>query len=369
MIGLTGLPKVMHLVISLRTGGLERFVIDLVQAQAQDCEPIVVCLEQGGGLIDQCPAETIVLDLSPGLHLGAVLDIARIAREKKIQVIHTHNEKAQFYGGLAGLLARVPVVHTKHGKNSTDKRSLIRNNLNARLCKKIITVSKDAGEQCVCDEKIPESKVIIVLNGVDTARFSSRHERGNVKASLGIAPEELVIGHVARMAPVKDQGLLLSACGLLKEQGVHFRLLLVGDGPSRAELERLAHSLGIKGQVIFAGVRHDISNLMQAMDVFVLSSLSEGISLTIVEAMACELPVIATAVGGNPEVVLNGETGYLVQTGDARGLSLRIAELLLDPQLRARFGRNGRIRVESQFSLTRATDQYARVYKDVLGVL
>lgn len=147
-----------------------------------------------------------------------------------------------------------------------------------------------------------------------------------------------------------------------------FRLLVVGDGPLRVELVALADSLGLSSKIIFAGARHDIPNLMNAMDIFVLSSLSEGISLTLIEAMACELPVVATNVGGNPEVVVEGETGFLAPPQEPSLIAGRIQELMNNAALRQSFGKCGRLRAVEHFSIKRVGKQYEELYRSVLKV-
>lgn len=357
---------ILHIVISLATGGLEKFVLDLVRANQAQYEHVIVCLEQLGELADTSVADSISLNMPPGLRLSVAFELAKIAHEKKAVVIHTHNEKAQFYGALAGLLTRVPVVHTKHGKNSTDWRSVVRNNMAARFCKKVVAVSNDAAVQCVEDEKIPAGKVMTILNGVDLTRFSRVIEHAEARCQLGIDPSVPVIGIVARLALIKDHANLLAACHLIKAANHSFNLLIVGDGPLRSELEQLTASLGLEGCVIFTGSRSDIPELMQAMDVFVLSSRSEGVSLTLIEAMACEIPIVATAVGGNPEVVKEGETGFLVPAQNPVAFAEKIIHLLADPVLRQQFGIAGRQRAETEFSLSRAADQYVKLYHSIL---
>lgn len=360
--------KILHLVISFETGGLERFVIDLIAANNNKFDQSVVCLEHPGELAVQCKVEVASLNMPIGLHLSVAWDLARIVREKKIDIIHTHNEKAQLYGGLAGLLSKVPVVHTKHGKNNLDWRSVTRNNIAARLCRKIVAVSRDAALECVRDEKIPADKVLTILNGVDTERYFPGTNKQELKKNLGFGKETLVIGIVARLAQVKDHATLLKACKILFESNHSLKLLVVGDGQLRGNLEQLAQSLGIIKQVDFTGMREDIPNLMRAMDVFVLSSVSEGISLTLLEAMACCLPVVATEVGGNPEVVVDGVTGFLVPSQQPEVLASKLSTLIIDPELRKKMGAAGQQRVLDCFSLSTTAEKYRDMYSNLVGL-
>ena len=358
--------SILHIVISLETGGLERFVIDLIAENKNMFNQYVVCLERSGELAVSCMAEIVLLDMPPGIHLDVAWKIADIVRKKQVDLIHTHNEKAQFYGGMAGLLARVPVLHTKHGKNETDWRTKLRNNVSARLCQKVVAVSRDAALECVQEEKIPAAKVLTILNGVDTDRFSPGYNQVESKKRLGIGNDTLVIGIVARLAQVKDHATLLNSCQILRESGYQFRLLVVGDGQLRGQLEALSHSLEISKQVIFTGMRQDIPDLMRAMDIFVLSSISEGISLTLLEAMACCLPIVATAVGGNPEVVVDGKTGFLVEPRSPDLLSEKLALLISNVHLRTAMGQAGNARVMEHFSLRASALAYQDVYASLM---
>jgi sugar transferase (PEP-CTERM/EpsH1 system associated) len=353
---------ILHLVIGLETGGLERFVIDLVAENQKEFNQFVVCLEQAGKLAVNCGAELILLNMPPGIHVGVVWKIADIVKENHVDIIHTHNEKAQLYGGMAGLLARVPVVHTKHGKNSLDCRTILRNNISARMCRKVVAVSCDAATECTQREMIPSAKVLTILNGVDTERFSPAGDQMNFKKRLGFSEDTLLIGIVARLAPVKDHATLFEACRILNESAYQFRLFVVGDGPLKDQLEAVAYSLGIDKQVIFTGMRDDIPDLMRAMDIFVLSSLSEGISITLLEAMSCCLPIVATEVGGNPEVVVDGLTGFLVPPQHPELLADKLRVLITDQQLRQQMGKVGRQRVVNHFSIKETAEKYRQLY-------
>lgn len=358
---------ILHIVISLETGGLEKFVLDLITCTHSGFNHKVLCLERTGELAGLSGiADIMCLDFKPGIQWKAISDIRSIIRDNNIDLVHTHNEKAQFYGSLAGFLCRTPVLHTKHGKNLTSVKSRLRNNLLARFCTKIVAVSQDAALQCISEEKIPASKVSTILNGVNTDIFISNRDASSLKTSLGIESGIPVIGIVARLASIKDHATLFAACRIIKESGPDFRLLVVGDGPLKSELLVLADTLQLSKEIIFTGARFDIPDLMNVMDLFVLSSISEGISLTLIEAMACELPIVATSVGGNPEVVVEGETGYLVPAQQPRLMAERIQQLVMNETLRKDFGRKGRIRAVDCFSLNRVGQQYEDLYRSVL---
>jgi glycosyltransferase involved in cell wall biosynthesis len=235
----------------------------------------------------------------------------------------------------------------------------------------VVAVSSDAAAVCRGVEGIAEDKVRIILNGIDTERYTpDPTARTNQRRSFGIDAATLLIGIVARLSPEKNHQLLLRACGTLHRRGVQFHLLVIGDGPSRGGLEAVALTAGIADQVTFLGARDDVASLLPALDVFALSSTTEGISLTLLEAMSCELPVVATAVGGNPEVVDDGVTGYVVPLDDSD-----MADALqrfshgagtAPSDARSVMGKAGRDRVLRHFSLERAVEEYHALYTAAL---
>lgn len=363
-------PKktILHIVISFETGGLERFVLDLIRLSADHFNHRVVCLERLGELVTSGGLVNITsLDMKPGLQFKSIVGLCSIVKANQIDLIHTHNEKALFYGAIAGLLSGVPVVHTKHGKNPITLRARLRNNLLARLCKKIIAVSRDAALQCIEEEHISANKVMVILNGVDIDAFATRMDAQLCRSSLGIDDGVPIIGIVARLAEVKDHSTLFQACKILSDNRIDFRLLVIGDGPLKSKLVKLADSLGLENTIIFTGTRHDIPDLLNTMDIFVLSSISEGISLTLIEAMSCYLPIVATNVGGNPEVIIDGETGFLVPSQNAEALADKLMLLMKMPDVRRRMGEAGRDRAVKLFSMQKAVMNYEKCYRQFIG--
>ena len=360
---------ILHIVISFSTGGLEKFVLDLVNVNKNKYINKLICLESIGDLAEDTEkSDLLCLHMQPGLNFRHIAKIYSIVKENRVNLIHTHNEKAQFYGALAGCLCRIPVIHTKHGKNLVAFKPRLRNNFLARFCNRIVAVSRDAAIQCIEDEKIPATKVTTILNGIDTDCFSPGRKSATLRASLGIKEGVPVFGIVARLAPVKDHATLIDACKILKDSGLDFRLLVIGDGPLRTDLVSRVNELGLQDCIIFTGARHDIADLLNVLDIYALSSTSEGISLTLLEAMSCCLPVVATAVGGNPEVVLDGETGFLVPPQTPAEFAKKLLILTRDHALRYGMGKAGRERVKDQFSIDKTAVQYDEVYREALNI-
>lgn len=352
--------NVLHVVNSLEIGGLEKFVVDLTN-QITEVDHFVVCLTARGGYFYDISGECFYLDNPPGLTFSSILKIKKIIQKKSIDIVHTHNQGPQFYGSIAGKLAGKAVIHTKHGQNQVKSgRRYILDRISSFFTDKIVTVSNDSKEICVGRLNIPEEKVVTILNGVDINAYQCLKDRPQLNAA-----EPVVIGTVARLAPEKNHKCLLDACSKLSEQGVDFHLKIVGDGALMNELIAQSEKLGLQDKVCFEGIRTDIPSVMNEFDIFVLPSLTEGVSLTLLEAMACELPVIATAVGGTPEVVVDGETGWLVPSNDPVKLADAIVLCLSDPTHCAEIGRSARSRVVEFFSLEQVAQKYLYFYKAI----
>jgi sugar transferase (PEP-CTERM/EpsH1 system associated) len=355
--------KVLHIVLGLQVGGLEKFVLDLIDKYSSDIKPIIVCLEGKGELGQKYDHLGIVeLHKEPGISLKIIRQLVVLMNEFDIDIIHTHNPGPHFYGAMAGFLTHRPVIHTKHGRNyPTDKKKVWLNKLSSLLTQRIVPVSQNAANVCIDIEKIPSTKIAVILNGVDTDLFC---QSGNI---VDDANSLVRIGIVARLSAEKDHQTLLSACKHLVEQTSDFHLEIIGDGPLRSLLENTVKILGLDEHVSFSGTRHDVQALLRQLDIFVLSSTTEGISLTLLEAMATELPVVATDVGGNPEVVIEGETGFLVPPQNPKAMAEKLLFLINDMKLRQKMGKSGRERVIANFSIRETARKYEGLYIDVLS--
>jgi glycosyltransferase involved in cell wall biosynthesis len=212
----------------------------------------------------------------------------------------------------------------------------------------------------------PLDSIRVIRNGIDTTRFRPDRREG-ARRSLGCDPRDVVIGTAGRLVPVKDHATLLNALALLRSQGIRFRAIIAGDGPLRQGLDALAQSTGIADAVEFVGERSDMEDVMAAYDIFALSSTSEGLSNTVMEAMATGLPVVATHVGGTDELVEQGTTGLLVPASDPRAFAGALAELIKGEARRQSMGRAGRERVQRDYSLDRMVRAYEELYLGLSG--
>jgi sugar transferase (PEP-CTERM/EpsH1 system associated) len=365
-------PHVVHVLDSLQVGGTENGVVNLARALDGGFRQSVLAVTAGGPLAARLPPEVAVhvLGKRPGLDLRAVGRLAGLLRRLGPDIVHSRNWGA-LDAVVAARLARVPVViHGEHGREAADPRGLdARRNRIRRLLSPLVTrfvaVSRDLGRWLVDTVGIPRDKVTVICNGVDTERFAEG-DRASARRLLGLPLDTVAIGTVGRLDPVKDQLGLLEAFGALPPE-VPMALVVVGEGPCRGALAERAACPDVTGRVHLLGERRDVPALLAGLDVFALPSIAEGISNTVLEAMATGLPVVATRVGGNPEMVEDGVTGALVPAGDRPALARALAAYVADPHLRQLHGKAGRQRVVEAWSLPAMAARYAALYRETLA--
>lgn len=285
--------------------------------------------------------------------------LSRLVGEEKVQLIHTHLSTASLLGGLAGRRARVPVVSTVHGLNS--KTCYTRASL-------VIAVS-NAVKRHLVSQGLPSGRIRVIRGGVDLGAFERDEDGRAFRAQFGISAEAPVLVAAGRLSPEKGHRVVLEATRRLLRKGnfPHLRLLIIGEGDLRRELAAEAGRLGLGRSVIFTGFLLDVVPALRAADVCVLPSLKEGLSLSVVEAMAAGKPVVASRVGGLPEVVLPGETGLLVPPGDPEKLAAALHHLLTQPEAARQMGEAGRLRAAECFNLEDMVTRTEEVYWEALG--
>lgn len=357
-----------HVLDSLAVGGMENGVVNVINATRDQVRHTVVTMTGRGPLSERLPASVPIhcIGKRAGTDLGAVLRLGRLVRGLRPDVVHSRNWGA-FDAVVAARLAGVrTVVHGEHGREAADPQGLDprRNRLRrllAPLVSRFVTVSLDLRRWLVITVGIPAHKVVTIHNGVDTARFSPA-DSSEAREALGLPIGATVIGTIGRLDPVKDQAGLIEAFSGLAESGSSPILAIVGEGPSRPALEEQILRRGLSQRVRLFGERRDVATALRAFDVFVLPSRAEGMSNTILEAMASGLPVVATDVGGNPELVEPETTGRLVPPGDPHALEAALRGYVADAYLRRSQGKAGRERVIQQFSLDRMAQAHAGLY-------
>lgn len=354
--------RICHVSMTLLTGGLERLLVEFGRHHdARRFDLRFVSLAELGPPADelrQMGFSVESVDLPKRGKLAALRTLRNILQRDRVDIVHTHNTYAHFYGTVAASWAGVPhVINSQHGRGcgprAKDKLLFRLANLKAA---RVVGVSEDASALCRGEDPWAAGKTQVIWNGIDTSRFIYR---GPAAAPVAIS--------VARLSPEKDFPTLLHAVSIVVRQVPDFKLMMIGNGAERARLEALATSLGITSNVEFLGERKDVPDLLAQAGFFVSSSKSEGISLTILEAMAVGLPVVTTRVGGNPEIVVQGETGYLVPDQNPDALAAAMLKMLSQRESWPVMGKRGRQRVEQQFEIRTMIRQYEELYTEVLG--
>lgn len=364
--------NVTHFVENLNRGGLERVVIDLIQAQLDlgyRCQ--VVCLFERGSLAGEVLERGIpVLACGKrrGLDVGAVLRARRFIRGHGTDVLHTHNMAAHYHGIAAtiGLKLRRR-INTRHGMGFLGKPGR-RDWLYARTLPAtdaVVTVCEAARRDLLARGIGPAEKLVVVPNGIRVDRFAAASEqsRARLVELLGVPTHTRLVGFVGRLNWAKDPATLIRAFAEVCKRLSDVMLVIVGDGQLREELLDVAQSEGVTDRVRFMGDRSDVSELLPGMSLFALSSLTEGYSIALLEACAAGLPIVATAVGGNAEIVRDGINGRIVAPSDCAALATAMHELLADPQRAQRMGHAGREWVLQRGSFRAMAADYAEIYR------
>ncbi len=359
---------VVHLIYRLDFGGLETLLVDCINRMpAHKYRHAIVCLTGYTAFADkitQPGVELYALDKAPGLGLGTHAALFKLLRRLRPAILHTYNLSAIEYS-LTAALAGVPIrIHAEHGRDAGDPQGLNRKHNTLRrlmspFVDRYVPVSLDLRRWLKNVVGIADAKNLLINNGVDTEHFKP----------ASAAPEKFVIGTVGRVQDVKNQAALVDAFialrALMPDQIDRLRLVIVGDGPLRDKLAAQVAAAGIGEAVWLAGARTDIAEQMRGFSLFALSSIAEGTPVTMLEAMACALPVVSTAVGGIPELIADGVTGTLVPAGDTGAMAAALARYARDPALAARHGAAGRARIEAHNSVTAMVQAYVALYDEL----
>jgi len=355
--------RIAHTVSSLKGGGMEHFVLRLAEAQRRRGHDARVVALQGGPLEEHAArmnVPTTVLGEKRAA-LRAVKGAIALGRFRP-QIIHAHNPTSLHYAVIGKLVSQGRLLITDHAQT----RGIVRvpRAFEWLLTDAVVAVSRDTARKSGAAPFIGE--ILVFHNGIDIT--APKRSRAEVRAELGLAEDTVVGLNVAGFVPVKAHDVLVRAAARLRDAGGRATMLLAGDGPERAAMEKLAASLELGPEFVrFLGFRSDVTDLLGAVDFFVLASRDEGLPLSVLEAMAQKLPVIATPVGGNPELVSEGEHGLLVPVNDEGALAEAIRRLADDAALRRRLGEAGRRRVEEEFSFEGMTQKYEDLYYRLHG--
>ncbi len=336
--------KVVHIVEDMKVGGQENVIASIVRGLDPDRFQVEVwCTQAGGQVADELRRDGFPVRILHVKGLRNILHAARLRnllREERVDIVHTHAWGGGLIGRFSACAAKTPVIlgHVHGIYNYVKWYHLRIDSVLVRWSTATICCSQAARRFMLTHQRVPPEKIIVIYNGVDLSPFKPlpESERTALRHKARVRPDDILIGSVGHLETHKGHEFLIRAFRRILETKPQARLLIVGDGRKRQKLEALAEELGVKHRVTFAGVRRDVPLLLSLMDIFVLPSLNEALGIALIEAMASGVPVVASEVGGIPEVVKHRETGLLVEPRSASALADAILELISAPAVARR---------------------------------
>jgi glycosyltransferase involved in cell wall biosynthesis len=366
-------PTICQVLHTLHVGGAEVLAARLARRLKDHCRFVFACLEERGIVGEELDKEGFpieVLTRRPGLDLRCAWRLGRLLRRERVDVLHAHQWTPFFYAS-AGRLSTIqlPILFTEHGREHPDyprPKRILFNRVMLRRRDRVVAVGHAVRQALMANEGISERRIEVVYNGIDDNRIRCHPgNRREVRRELGLETAEPVIMQVARLDHLKDHATAIRCLARVVREAPGACLVLVGEGPEEAVIRARVQQMGLEPSVLFLGLRKDVARLLPAADLFLLSSISEGIPLAVIEAMCAGLPVVSTQVGGTGEVVSDRHTGLLVPAGDDAALADAILRLHRDPDLRRRLGENGRLRALELFSEDQMARKYLALYEEM----
>ncbi len=373
--------NLLYVITKLELGGAQKQLLSLINHLGQDKFRPFLFTAKDGLLIPEASAingltlkksRWLERAINPFKDLLALIEIYRFIKKNNIDIVHTHSSKAGILGRFAARLAKVKVViHTVHGWSFNDCQPIagrlffiLLERWSARFSDKLVVVSYCDRKKGLDNHIGKEDKYSLIRYGVDYAEFNIKDH--NIREELGIKPNDLVIGMIACFKPQKSPQDFIKLAFLTQRALPDARFLLVGDGALRKSTEKLIHKFNLDKQIILTGWRRDIPRILSAIDVFVLTSLWEGLPISALEAMASAKPVVATHTGGVAEIITEGKTGFLTSSRDMNKMSEKLVVLLKDKNLRLQMGQNARSSLDLNFTLTNMIKENENLYEDLI---
>ncbi len=360
--------SIVHVLSSYGVGGQERVALDLAigqRARGHRVGVISLAPPPDGAMAEELSRAGAEIGRVPkrdsGVDPSLVVRLARELRARGADVVHTHNPLPLVYGIPAARLIGAAAIHTKHGKNPSGRANRFLRRAAAQLAHSFVAVSETTAAQAREQREMPEKRLHVIPNGIRLDRYAPDAEaRAAMRVELGLG-DAWVVGTVGRLDTYKNQALLVRAMAPLLSSRV--RLVIVGEGNARPEVEKAIAELPEPRWVVMTGRRMDVPRLIHAFDVFALSSTTEGLPLVVPEAMAAALPIVTTAVGGLPDVVDEGETGFLVPV-DQAALTEALSGLEKNRELAREMGARARVAALQRYSHDRMVDEYMALYRE-----
>jgi glycosyltransferase involved in cell wall biosynthesis len=365
--------RIVHVINSFEVGGMETMILALAKYQQSQGHEVSVIAIFGRNELYQV-AESMGLSPQsamkrPGADfLSTIRIVRRHLKDRRAQVVHSHNLVPHYFAAAACFGLKVALLNTRHdmGQHYSSKQGDFLYRLAMKRSTFGVAVCEAARIEFVDKGAIPDAKSRTVVNGIDLSNYSNKSEHAKLKLldSLGVKTEKLVFGNVGRVNPVKDHGTMLAAFQRCLEQGLNAILVIAGNGPAFAKVQQSVIELKIEDKVFFLGQRSDVPEVLKGFDVFLQSSLTEGYSLALVEAAACGLPIIATNVGGNAEIISDGENGCLVAAKDVEAYAAAIQTLGHSEKMRQEYGNCALLWAQANGSVQTMYERYLKLYTE-----
>jgi len=366
-------PTICHLVLRLGVGGTERLVCEMCRDLARDYHVLICCLDDLGHWGKTLRQEGFIvypLYRSPGIDFSVVFQLAKLFKRHQVALVHAHQYSPFFYGALSRLIyPKAKLLFMEHGRHWPEVKKPWKNLFNRVLLQplthEIVAVSQEVRERLVTYEGLCRKKIRVIYNGIKDIPRIPKGEKTLLRTQWGLGPDKFVVATLGRLDPIKNLPMFLMALAIARRKNPSLQGLIIGDGPERERLETLVKRLGLEREVVFTGFREDAVRILQMADTFVLSSFSEGTSLALLEAMAAGLPCVVTDVGGNPEVVEDGQTGVVVPSEDVVKMAAAFSLLAENQDLACKMGRAARKRFEDHFTFTKMMQEYRALYRQM----
>lgn len=360
--------KVIHVLSDMKIGGAGRWLLNLLGTVDKGKFDIKVVLPEGSMLtakVTELGFEVIPVEgmKDKSFDAGAVRRILAIFRREKPQIVHTH---ASLSARIAAKLEGTKIINTKHciDRRKTGLKKLAGAFMNNLLSDSVIAVS-EAARQNLLDNGVDEDKISVIYGGIKPIVELEAEEKLIIREKWGISEKDVVVGIVARLAAVKGHKYFLEAAKIISRDNNNVRFFIAGSGPKEQELKELVKGLGLEEKVIFTGFIEDVSEILNIIDINVISSLSEALCLSLIEGMSIGKPSVGTNTGGVPEVVKDGHNGFLVPSGDSNLLADAVLKLVRDPIHRKTMGDRGRLLVDDKFTAASMAQNIEKLYQTV----
>jgi glycosyltransferase involved in cell wall biosynthesis len=364
--------RVCHVMLGMDVGGAEKFVVDLTRT-LQDVEFFLFCLDSKGKWYeDACVKARECMDtkVGEGWYLSGVNQLVDFIRRHRIDVLHAHTHRTHIYCVLAHLITHIPVIVTFHGSGfGYMRRTLLERKFMSYATARMVAVS-EATRKAVCEKTgIPSRKVAVIRNGVDVRHFVpvESSDKVNIRRLFGIPEKAFVIGSTGRLSREKNYKMLVRCFARLRTVYPDVWLIIAGDGVDRPEIESELRHSGVSNYCILSGIQSDVLPWLHAMDVFCLTSLTEGCSIALLEACSCGLPAVVTDTGGNAEIVKHNVSGFVVPVHDEIAYTESLKLLHENTTMRKQMGSESAKIVSEFFTIERTAQNYRRLYREVVG--